>query len=115
MKITVLARALLASLVLCCAARAEDGYELWLRYHPMQQAALAQYRPLANALVVGASSPTLDAAQRELARGLGGLLDQPLTIATSVSDGAVVIGTPASSKIVAGLDLPLADAGDEGY
>ena len=115
MKVTIFARALLAGLVLCCAAHAEDGYELWLRYHPMEQAALTEYRPLASELVVGASSPTLDAAQKELERGLGGLLDRPLTVGASITDGAVVIGTPASSKIVAGLNLPLEAAGDEGY
>ncbi|HEY5347025.1 MAG TPA: alpha-glucuronidase family glycosyl hydrolase [Rhizomicrobium sp.] len=115
MRTAILLRALLASLALCCTARADDGYELWLRYHPMEQAALAQYRPLASELVVGASSPTLDAARDELTRGLGGLLDEPVVTAAGVGDGAVVIGTPASSKFVAALKLPLKPAGMEGY
>ena len=58
-------------------ARAEDGYDLWLRYRPMEAAALAQYRPLATAIVAAkATSPTLDAAQAELTRGLERLAGQ---------------------------------------
>ena len=41
----------------CCCwllpARAEDGYDLWLRYRPMEAGAQAQYRPLATGIVVG--------------------------------------------------------------
>jgi len=109
-------RFLIAALLLLLAvpARAEDGYDLWLRYRPMETAALAQYRPLAAAIVSEGASPTLDAGRDELVRGLSGLLDKKVT-AGAVTDGAVVIGTPVSSPLVAGLKLPLAPLGPEGY
>jgi alpha-glucuronidase len=115
MRIAMLLRVLLASLLLCGAARAEDGYDLWLRYHPVGANYQTQYRPLASELVTGAPSPTLDAAAHELERGLGGLLDRPLRVTATVTGGAIVIGTPASSKFVAALNLPLRNAGAEGY
>src|ERR1700753_1915533 len=83
-------------LLLVVPARAEDGYDLWLRYRPMEAAALAQYRPLAVVVVSEGASPTLDAARTELSQGLSGLLDKKVT-AGAVTDGAVVMGTPASS------------------
>jgi alpha-glucuronidase len=109
-------RFLIAALLLLLAApaRAEDGYDLWLRYRPVEPSALAQYRPLAAAVVSEGASPTLDAARAELTQGLSGLLDKKVT-AGAMTDGAVVIGTPASSPLVAGLKLPLAPLGPDGY
>jgi len=101
-------------LLLTVPAYAEDGYDLWLRYRPMEASALAQYRPLATAIVSEGASPSLDAAKSELTRGLSGLLDKPVG-AGAVADGAVVIGTPASSPLIAGLKLPLTNLGTEGY
>ena len=61
-------RVFFAAALRCCwywrsPARAEDGYDLWLRYRPMETGALAQYRPLASAIVSEGVSPSLDAAQ----------------------------------------------------
>ncbi|HMH64044.1 MAG TPA: alpha-glucuronidase family glycosyl hydrolase, partial [Rhizomicrobium sp.] len=95
-----------AFLLLAAPARAEDGYDLWLRYRPMEASAQPQYRPLATTVVSEGAAPSLDAAKAELTHGLSGLLDKAV-IAGAVSDGAVVIGTPASSPLVAGLKLPL--------
>jgi alpha-glucuronidase len=106
---------LLAALVLAPAAHAEDGYDLWLRYRPVEAAALERYQPLVAAIVPGTASPTLDAAQAELVRGLAGLLGAAPTVSLSARDGAVVFGTPKSSTVIAGLKLPLEKAGAEGY
>jgi alpha-glucuronidase len=106
----------LCLLLAATAARAEDGHELWLRYRPVEAQWQAQYRAFATTIVPGESrSPTLDTAQSELARGLGGMLAQAVPVAKTVTDGAVIIGTPASSPDIAGLKLPLAMAGTEGY
>ena len=97
----------------------ESGYELWLRYHLIQdRARLREYRAAIARLVVQGDSPTLAAARDELTRGLRGLLGIPLPLEAGVEgDGAVLAGTPASSPLIAG--LPLADAlgraGDEGF
>jgi alpha-glucuronidase len=101
-------------LLLVAPARAEDGYDLWLRYRPMEASAQAQYRPLATAIVSQGVSPSLDAAKAELTKGLSGLLDRPVRPG-GVGDGAVVIGTPASSPLIASLKLPLGALGFEGY
>ncbi|HEX4273005.1 MAG TPA: alpha-glucuronidase family glycosyl hydrolase, partial [Rhizomicrobium sp.] len=101
-------------LLLAIPARAEDGYDLWLRYRPMEAAAQSEYRPLATTIVCQGASPSLDAARAELSKGLSGLLDRPIG-AGSLSDGAVMIGTPATSPLIAGLKLPLAALGNEGY
>ena len=112
---------LLPSISLCLllavtAARAEDGHELWLRYRPAPAQWQTQYRAAAATIVPGVGrSPTLDVALSELARGLEGMLARPVPVAKTASDGAVVIGTPASSPDIAGLKLPLAAAGAEGY
>lgn len=101
-------------LLLAAPARAEDGYDLWLRYRPMEPAAQAQYRPMATVIVSEGNSPSLEVARNELTQGLSGLLAKPVS-AGSVSDGALVIGTPAGSPLIAGLKLPLGKLGPEGY
>ncbi|HUE66393.1 MAG TPA: alpha-glucuronidase family glycosyl hydrolase [Rhizomicrobium sp.] len=100
--------------LLTIPARAEDGYDLWLRYRPMEASALAQYRPLATGVVSQGTSPSLNVARAELLRGLSGLLQKPISTGT-VGNGAIVIGTPVSSPLISGLKLPLTSLGDEGY
>jgi len=109
----LLAGTMLAACV-ATPASAEDGYELWLRYRPIEAAAVAQYAPYAAA-VVGGDSPTLKIAETELERGLSGLLDHPVGLAATVSDGDIVVGTPQSSDLIRALNLPLAKLGAEGY
>src|SRR5262249_4782256 len=80
------------------AAYCEDGYELWLRYRPVAGEWLERYRQTASELVAGTSSPTLNAAQSELQRGLHGMLgtEVPVT-ATPSHTGAILFGTAQSS------------------
>lgn len=110
-----------ALLAMCIAVPAlaaplpdEDGYDLWLRYRPMEAPAVAQYAPHATA-IIGGDSPTLHAAESELERGLGGLLDHPVAMTQTIGDGDIVLGTPQSSDLVRSLNLPLAKLGGEGY
>lgn len=104
---------------LICKQTPEDGYELWLRYAPIADAArLAEYRAALTHVVIAGGSPTLHAAREELSRALPCLLDQPIAPAGAIErDGALVVGTPASSPQIAALDLgaDLAPAGDEGF
>ena len=97
------------------AARAETGYDLWLRYRPVEASWQARYAQAATVLVDGAHSPTLDTAEAELDRGLGGLLRAAPRHDGAVQDGAIVFGTPKSSAVIARLALPLSAAGAEGY
>src|SRR5256886_12727930 len=115
-------RSVVACCVLLAAAAlqlgAEDGYDLWLRYRLVGDAGrLAEYRAALTHLVVEGDAPTLRAARDELRVGLAGLLGSAIPGADSVlRDGALIAGTPATSRLVAA--LPLADdlrrAGDEG-
>jgi len=114
-----LALVLLGLLAAPAAARAEDGYELWLRYVLVSDATrLAQYRAAVTGIVVAGDSSTARAARDELARGLRGLLGSEIPVVRDGARGALVItGTPANSPTIAGLGLrePLSRAGAEGY
>jgi len=101
------------------AAGAEDGYQLWLRYEPVGDAArLREYRAALTQIVLEPSSPTLRAASDELARGLRGLLGASAPLSRAITqDGALVVGTPATSSVIAALPLTreLTRVGAEGY
>ena len=102
--------------LLSSPALAEDGYDLWLRYQPVETEWQQRYRPFAGALVTERRSPTIDAAAAELERGLSGLLGMaPARTETMPRDGAIILGTPEGSPIIAGLGLPLQSLGDEGF
>lgn len=97
-------------------ARAEDGYDLWLRYRPLPNAQAQAYRAQLQALVAPQSTELQRSARAELLRGLEGLLGQAPASATQVEGGGtLVIGTPASSTLIARLRLPLRELGQEGY
>ncbi|HEY4988628.1 MAG TPA: alpha-glucuronidase family glycosyl hydrolase [Opitutaceae bacterium] len=76
--VRALSLGLLAAAALC-RINAEDGYRLWLRYDPVDDAELrASYADATRRIVLetpsGTDSPTLLAARGELADGLRGLL-----------------------------------------
>lgn len=98
--------ALLAAASVSCAtaARAEDGYDLWLRYRPVEGAAAV------GGVTVLGESPTLQAARAELERGLAGLRG-----GAAPSTRAALLAGTASQARIAGLKLPLQAAGPEGY
>ena len=123
------------------SASAEDGSDLWLRYARVDEPdRLREYRRAVSAVVVenvdrnkvhrhtpdlhmepGASEKlvdsSLEAARDELVRGLGGLLGRPVPVRNDAMDGAVVVGTRESSKLVRRhvRARELASLGDEGY
>ena len=97
-------------------AAEEDGYDLWLRYRPVAQAAHKALRAHASAIVApGQASPTRQAALAELRRGLAGMLGQSPPITGQVRDGALVLATPASLPALGALGLRLGALGREGY
>jgi len=98
-------------------AFAEDGYDLWLRYRPVQGEWLEAYRSAASEIVPPrAASPTLEIALSELSRGLGGMLGAAPPIASEpTKDGSLIFGTPQSSPLIARLHLDLDRISPEGY
>ena len=122
MKLAVgLCRACLAIVLVALAAstaRAEDGYDLWLRYPRVAEAALLkQYRGTVTGLLVGGESPTARIVSAELTRGLNGLLGADIaTIKDVTSDGAVIAGTGRSPVVsTLGLEADLRALAGEGY
>ena len=109
----------LALVALAAAAPAETGYDLWLRFPPIKDdAARRVYAKTASAIVGEGASETARVAMAELRRGLGGLLGAEVPSSTMVrADGAIVIGTPSRSPLVAGLGWgdALSRLGAEGY
>ena len=83
------------------SAYAEDGYELWLRYHRVSDAALlTQYQGAVTALLVNGESATARATATELERGLRGLLGTNIATVQDVTiDGTVIAGTGRSPAV----------------
>ncbi len=112
-------KATLVLALLCCvftAAQAEDGYDLWLRYQPLEKVTLAQYRGVGTEVVTASHSATAQVTRDELVRGLSGLLAHKVAADDSVKQsGAVLFGTPSNSRTIAALNLPLESVGPEGY
>lgn len=113
-------RTVLSLWALCAAlfmqsAAAEDGYELWLRYHPLPAEQRALYAPATTQLVMPTPSSTLVAAKDELLRGLNGLLSQRPASVERVSAPGLLIGTPQSNAQIAQLDVGLKGLAAQGY
>ncbi len=108
--------ALLSSQATTRRAQAEDGYELWLRYRPVEAAWLRSYSSAVRELVGTTDSATLLAARSELTRALAGLAGAvPRNATRPTREGTIVFGTPRSSPVIAALHLDLQRAGPEGY
>jgi len=105
----------LAALGFAAAAQAEDGYDLWLRYRPLEKSAVASYQAEAASVVSASHSATANVTRDELLRGLSGLLAKKVAASETLSNGAVLFGTPENSHTIAGLHLPLEKLGSEGF
>jgi alpha-glucuronidase len=99
--------------------RADDGYRLWLRYDQLPRQTIEAYRTRITSIVVPGDSTALEAIRAELASGCSGLLGQSVPIKSdwgeAARDGAVVVGTPKSSPLIAGLKWQLDGLGPEGF
>jgi len=118
MKRNLLALCLL--LLICSQTYGESGYRLWLRYDKVKDPALLEnYQRMVTQLVFPGKSAVLTAAKQELQLGLKGLLDQDLNAAavSPTLSGALLVGTPASAKVIAALPLAskLKALGKEGF
>jgi alpha-glucuronidase len=111
---------LLLSLAATVFAADEDGYDLWLRYRPLERAAQATVKAQARAIVIpGAATPTTNAALAELNKGLAGMLGQAPQNTARIGDGALLLATPERLPELAAVNSPLraelAALGSEGY
>ena len=106
-------------LFFCLAAKAENGYDLWLRYKPVENKKLLEnYRQQISSIVLEGDSPTLQVIKEELTTGLSGLLlHKPLFTNKANQHGTVLIGTPASFPLLRqpAVLSRLQQTGEEGY
>lgn len=110
--------AILLAMLMTSQAWAEDGYDLWLRYQPITDTeALETYRDAISGVLIESDSPTLDIAREEISRGLNGLLGSNVPMLSGApEDGALIIGTPQGSEMIAELDLEGFDQiNDDGF
>jgi alpha-glucuronidase len=98
---------------------ADTGYDLWLRYVEVSDRERRdEYRRALTSVVVDGESPTAKVVHTELTRALPRLLGRDVPVATAIrAPGALLVGTPSSSHLVAGLGLEdaLAALGPQGY
>jgi alpha-glucuronidase len=97
----------------------EDGYELWLRYKLIDDANLLEvYRAAIQRIVMKANSPTLQAAQEELQRGLRGLLGITIPLSTQFEmNGTLLCGTieQLTEAVVVVFKDKIASLSNEGF
>ncbi|RSV43575.1 alpha-glucuronidase [Sphingomonas sp. ABOLE] len=106
---------ILATFAFANQAHAETGYDLWLRYQPLDASTVQRVAPKLRYVVADGSRPTIRAALDELDRGLAGLIGSAPAHASAVrGEGGVVLAT-AGSPLLAGMKLPLAALGREGF
>ncbi|MBN1769541.1 MAG: alpha-glucuronidase [Prolixibacteraceae bacterium] len=85
---------------------AEDGYDLWLRYKPLED--VRTQRSLAKqfgTVAVTGQSETVNAIKQELQLALGEMLATDIIIDNIWNSQSLLIGTPASSTQIESLGL----------
>jgi len=115
-RLTTYCAALLVLITFCPAARAETGYNAWLRYAALTDVARSQYSSLPETVTVLSDSQLLASAQSELVRGVQGMLGRRITPYAGVpNQPTIVLGTLADlNKNGAALQAPSA-LNSDGY
>jgi alpha-glucuronidase len=106
----------IATLLCVAPTHAEDGYDLWMRYRLLAPEQVKLYGNHASQLIISSTTPTQMATRAELQRGLDGLLGHDPTFSNDITrNGAIIVGTPLSSPLIARLKLDTQSLGSEGY
>ncbi len=105
---------ILFQLFIFTAAKAEDGYDLWLRYKPLPSSLSASYNGINNVSAFG-NSQTIINAKNEIQTALKGLLNRNLTSKNDLSTSSIIIGTPNNSEFIKSLKLDYKAIGNEGF
>jgi alpha-glucuronidase len=100
-------------------SRADDGYELWLKYRRIDNVQLlTHYREAIASVVLPGESQTLRIIRSELKRSLDVMLAIGMRYReVAAQENALMIATPARSDVVRQMEREgkLRDLGDEGY
>ena len=114
---------LIGVMILCFASQAycqvPSGYDLWLDYGEVENVQLQnQYKQAATSIYFQRDSEILEAAQKELKRGLSSMLDQTADFTDSWSDAnSMVIAkkTNLDKDIMKVVEADLDQTGTEGF
>lgn len=115
---SIICLAIVACLFTGITTKAEDGYRLWLRYDSLPDQMVKAYSPHVTSIVIQGNSATSEAIRKELTEGCTGLLNHNIKVAEKIdSDGAVIVGTPKNSSLIANLKWAkqLSELGAEGF
>jgi alpha-glucuronidase len=95
--------------------RAEDGYDLWLRYIKVSNPALlTQYKKQINAPAVAGNSQTIAIIREELSRALSGLTGNRYSVLSlPAASSALIVSVGSPAGIVTSEEL--ARIGTDGY
>lgn len=108
-------------LILLAAAsplKASDGYELWLGHPPLSESEIQGVAEGLRALCAPSRGALQQTARREILEATERMLGSALApVETVDQEGVLVLGTPESSSIIAGLDLAddLETLSEEGF
>ena len=108
-RLTLLFVALFACVAASGSARAEDGYDLWLRYAPLEGAAKARLEAFDPAIKLAdgaGQNESARIAREELQRGLESLLARPLNTAAR---NEIVLSCAATEPEAEGFSIDQAD------
>src|SRR5215467_14518843 len=95
---------------------ADNGYDAWLRYAPLKGAERAKFAAFPSTLVVRGDSPLLETSQKELIRGLHGMLGRELRVEKELpKESAIILGTLADLNSLAPELHPPAELQADGY
>ena len=101
------------------SAFSEDGYDLWLRYAPVENVNLQKtYRSQVKSIAFNAKTPTLEAAKSELKTGLSKMLGiNPSFTDNLKSDGSLMIGLSNACETIKNNtdEQELMTIGNEGF
>ncbi|WP_245645857.1 alpha-glucuronidase family glycosyl hydrolase [Niabella ginsenosidivorans] len=97
--------------------KAENGYELWMRYVRVQNPVLLkQYQSALKYYAIQTTSATLSVAKNELLKGIEGLTGNRINETQGTENNSIIAGTPASSAFIKRfLDAGNYHPGKEGY
>ena len=98
--------------------RAQDGYDLWLQYYPIEDGALKEnYSNKIQGLITYGSGATLDAAVSELERAYTGFFGASIPTAISIKENSLVLGTRDNlpAYVLPGLEEDFSKINSEGF
>src|ERR1035441_1231839 len=77
---------------LLAALHAENGADAWLRYAPLDEASAGPYRTsLPASIATCTTTPVAQSAERELLRGIRGMLGRTLRVQSSVPKESAIV------------------------